>query len=288
MFDDQPVVQLKRVSWLAGKQLIVSDVSIEIYQGQRVAILGPNGAGKSSLLKLMGMMIAPSFGELHLLGTDMLKASVIERRRLRRRVAWIPQGLQVVGRLSARVNAVLGALGRVSPIQSLFGWFPASELQNASHALDEVGMLHLANRRTDTLSGGERQKVAIARALVQGGDVVLADEPIAALDPVASREMLKLLKELSMERGLTTVVVLHDVDLALEFADRILGVKHGRVVVDVRAEQVRRSDLDDLYHSNPVVNAIGPAIATDHLPTSEGLKERVKKISTSRILRRVQ
>ncbi len=241
------VISASRIAWMAGKELIVSDVSLDIYQGQRVAILGPNGAGKSSLLKLLGMMNTPSCGQLTLFDQDLTHTTVKTRRQLRSRIAWIPQGLQVVGQLSAVSNAVLGALGRVNPLTSLIGWFPASEMTKAHQALADVGLDALSGRRTDSLSGGERQKVAIARALVQGGEVVLADEPTASLDPMASRDMMLLLKRLSSDRGLTTVAVLHDVELALSFADRIIGMKHGKIVLDIDTQHVHRDELEALY-----------------------------------------
>ena len=241
------VIQASRVSWMVKSELIVSDVSVSIHQAERIAILGPNGAGKSSLLKILGLMNQPCSGELQLFGEDIRRTTVRSRRQLRSRVAWIPQGLQVVGQVTALTNAMLGALSRVNPLTSLFGWFPTHEAANAHHALTAVGVDHMADRRTDSLSGGERQKVAIARALVQGGDIVLADEPTAALDPAASEDMMLLLRKLSSERGLTTVVVLHDIDLAMGFADRILGMKNGRLVLDAPVKDLNRADLDALY-----------------------------------------
>ncbi|MCE2680508.1 MAG: ATP-binding cassette domain-containing protein [Burkholderiales bacterium] len=246
--DSSIPVAVSRALWMARDNIIVSDVSLSIPQGQRVVILGPNGAGKSSLLKLMGLMMPPSSGHVHIFGHEPWVESQSKIRHVRSRIAWIPQGLQVVGRLSVLNNAVLGCLARVSPLKTLLGWFPEEEIEKARQALQEVGVESLSGRRTDTLSGGERQKVAIARALVQGGDILFADEPTAALDPVASRDMMQLIKRLSQERGLTTVTVLHDIDLAMEFADRIVGMSDGKLVLDLPTSEVRKEQLDRLYH----------------------------------------
>lgn len=251
MANNAAPISVNRALWMAQDAIIVSDVTLTIEQGQRVAILGPNGAGKSSLLKLMGLVMPPTAGQVSVFGKDPWGLGTSSMRTLRARMGWIPQGLQVVGRLSVINNAVLGSLARVSPWQTLFGWFPPDEMERARAALQSVGMEDKAHRRTDTLSGGERQKVAIARALVQGGDILLADEPTAALDPVASREMMQLIRELSRQRGLTTVTVLHDIELALEFADRIIGMSDGRVVMDSPASAVDRVQLDRLYHHLP-------------------------------------
>ena len=241
------LIHANRIGWMAKKELIVSDVTLTIRRAERIAILGPNGAGKSSLLKLLGLMNTPSCGELSIFEQDVRHTSVKTRRQMRSQIAWIPQGLQVVAQLNALTNALLGALSRVNPLTSLLGWFPQREVEQAHQALSAVGMSHMADRRTDSLSGGERQKVAIARALVQGGEIVLADEPTASLDPAASEDMMMLLKKLSSELGLTTVVVLHDIDLAMGFADRILGMKNGRLVLDAATKDISRADLDTLY-----------------------------------------
>ena len=265
-FDALTPVSVSRALWMAKDNIIVSDVSLTIPQGQRVVILGPNGAGKSSLLKLMGLMMPPSSGHVHIFGQEPWATSQSKIRSVRSRIAWIPQGLQVVGRLSVLNNAVLGCLARVSPLKTLFGWFPEDEIEKARQALQEVGLEALCGRRTDTLSGGERQKVAIARALVQGGDILFADEPTAALDPVASRDMMQLIKRLSKERGLTTVTVLHDIELAMEFADRIVGMSDGKLVLDLPTSEVRKEQLDRLYHhlspdaADPVAKVTAAAV----------------------------
>ncbi len=251
-------IEVSRALWMVQDTIIVSDVTLTVPRGQRVVILGPNGAGKSSLLKLMGLMMQPNTGAVRVFGQDPWSMGAAGMRSVRTRLGWIPQGLQVVGRLSVLNNAVLGSLARVPPWKTLFGWFPETEMENARQALKAVGMSDKMDRRTDTLSGGERQKVAIARALVQGGDILLADEPTAALDPVASVEMMRLIRDLTRERNLTTVAVLHDIDLAMEFADRIIGMNEGRVVLDLPAAQVEREQLDRLYH---------------HLPPEKGLNE---------------
>lgn len=255
--EDKDPIEVNRALWMVQGNIIVSDVSLTIPHGQRVVILGPNGAGKSSLLKLMGLVMQPDSGHVSIFGQDPWAFGAERMRSLRSRMGWIPQGLQVVGRLSVLNNAVLGSLARVSPWKTLLGWFPPDEMDRARSALKAVGMADKADRRTDTLSGGERQKVAIARALVQGGDILLADEPTAALDPVASHEMMRLIRELTRDRGLTTVAVLHDIDLAMEFADRIIGMSDGKVVLDSPASQVDRLQLDRLYHHLPPEKAGG-------------------------------
>lgn len=236
----QAVIEARGLRIEAGEQVLLRDVVLSISVGERVALVGRNGAGKSTLLRAL-----TGFGEfgrlprerLRVLGTDLADAHRREvLRALRARVAQVHQGLHLVGRLSALDNVLIGGAARHrSPSTWLRRW-PASERDGAQAALVRVGLGAAGGRRTDTLSGGERQKVAIARALHQGGGLLLADEPTASLDTDAADAIASLLAEVARERGATLVCVVHDLDLLPRLADRAIALRHGTVAADVAVD----------------------------------------------------
>jgi len=223
---------------------------LRIAPGERVAIIGPNGAGKSSLLRLFSGFVQATHGEVTVLG-HRLGGQGRELRRLRSEVGQVLQGLHLVRRLPVLDNVLIGALGRLSGWRTWARWHRDEDIVEAEAALQRVGLADKADARVDRLSGGERQKVAIARMLMQRPRLILADEPTAALDPQAAGEICALLVDAARATGdrATLVAVVHNPALLPLLADRVIGLKAGRIAFDLPLEQLDADRLGDLYRS---------------------------------------
>jgi phosphonate transport system ATP-binding protein len=219
-------------------------VSVDIEAGSFTVILGPSGAGKSTLLRLMNGLETPTSGSVHVNGIEVTPR---HHRRMRTGVGMIFQQFNLVGRLMVMTNVLTGRLAHRSWLGSLLYLFRQDDLDIAHEALARVGLTDKAWDRADRLSGGQQQRVAIARALAQKPRAMLADEPVASLDPVTSEEILSLLKEISQRDGITVVVNLHQVDLAKRFADRVIGLNAGRLIFDGAPEALTRDRLAAIY-----------------------------------------
>lgn len=232
--DFDSVIEARGVDLQAGAALLLRQLNLRVQPGERVALIGHNGAGKSTLLRALAGFGAVSRGQLRVLDTRLDRGlHGTQLRQLRRRVAPVHQGLALVARLSALDNVLIGGAARFSsPLSWLRRW-PANERQLALAALGRVGMAWAATRRTDSLSGGERQKVAIARALHQQAPILLADEPTASLDVHAAEDVAALLSAVALERNATLISVVHDLDLLPRIADRAIVLRAGAVVADV-------------------------------------------------------
>jgi phosphonate transport system ATP-binding protein len=207
-------------------------VDLSVGKGQVIGLIGPSGAGKSTLIRCINRLVEPTDGKVFLGNTDVTALGRRELRRIRRRIGMIFQEFALVERLSVMENALSGRLGYVGFWASWFRRFPADDIQKAFAVLDRVGLMDHVDKRADALSGGQRQRVGIARALIQEPDLLLVDEPTASLDPKTSRQVMRLLIEVCTERGLATIVNIHDVGLAQMFLPRIVGLRAGQVVYD--------------------------------------------------------
>lgn len=246
-----PSILLKDVCCQVGGKTILDIPTLTVAQGERVAVIGHNGAGKSTLFKLLTGFMRPAHGEVQVLGRSLgASLSAKQWRLMRQEIGQVLQGLHLVGRLSALDNVLIGALGRVSGWRSWTRFFPAVEIQRAEAALQQVGMLTRATARADQLSGGERQKVGVARMLMQGPRLILADEPTAALDPTAAAEICRLLVDAAA--GATLLTVVHNPALLPVLADRVIGLRQGRVAFDLPTQQVGDRQLVALY--KPLAN----------------------------------
>jgi phosphonate transport system ATP-binding protein len=230
----------------AGRRAL-DHVSVHVAASELLVILGANGSGKSTLLRCAVRLIDPTSGAVRIGGNDLARLQGRALRDARRSVAMIFQSGHLVKRRSALENVATGSLGRHHNLWTAIGRLPRDELVNASLLLDRLGLSHLAQKRADTLSGGEAQRVAIARGLAQRPRVLLADEPVASLDPEAAESVIALLKELTTREGLGVACVLHQPDLALRHADRIVGLRHGRVSFDQPAGEVSSDAIASLY-----------------------------------------
>lgn len=236
----------KRFDGLAAP--VLRDVCFRIECGERVALLGANGSGKSTLLRCCLRLVEPSTGQVQLFGQDMLGLPRRQLRGVRARTGFVFQRHNLVGRLTVLANVLHGALGKASHPGA---WFQATASQQlrdqAVDCLQEVGLEAYAARRADQLSGGQSQRVAIARTLMQRPRIVFADEPAASLDPAAGEEVMALFSGLIRDRGVTLVFSSHDLDHARRYADRIIALRDGAVVLDQPASEVDFSALGQLY-----------------------------------------
>lgn len=216
-------------------------------QPQIVAIIGPSGAGKSTLIRCINRLVQPTAGEIRLDDVDIVSLGRAELRRVRRLIGMIFQEYNLVDRLTVMENVLSGRLGYVSFWRAYRRNFPPGDVAAAFKLLERVGLTGYHNTRADALSGGQRQRVGIARALMQTPDLLLVDEPTASLDPKTSRQIMRLLVELAHERGTPALVNIHDVALAQNFSDRIIGLRAGEIVFDGTAKDVTADALTAIY-----------------------------------------
>jgi phosphonate transport system ATP-binding protein len=207
-------------------------VDLDIGPGEFVALIGPSGAGKSTLLRCLNGLVTPTGGEVRIGDETVTGASPETLRHVRARIGFVFQQFNLLRRLTVLENALLGGLAHAPRWRSLVGWFEPAAVSRAHAILTRVGLDGLADRRVDTLSGGQQQRVAIARALLQSPAVVLADEPMASLDPALAHTVMELLRRINQEDGITVVASLHVLELAQAYGRRVIGLSRGRVVHD--------------------------------------------------------
>jgi phosphonate transport system ATP-binding protein len=251
MPSDAAVMSVRSISKSFGARRALGAVSFSVRPGEMIALIGPSGSGKSTLLRALSGLVAIDAGEgrIEAFGqTVQARGRISERvREARVRIGFVFQQFNLVARLSLFTNVALGSLGRIGFWRGLLGLWPAETKAAAMAAMARVGVADYAGQRAGTLSGGQQQRAAIARALVQQSEVVLADEPVASLDPVAARRVMEILKGLNAEDGLTVLVSLHQVDYALRYCERAVALRGGEVVYDGPTEGLDRSRLIDIY-----------------------------------------
>jgi len=225
----------------------LTDVSFTVEPGQVVGLIGPSGAGKSTLIRCINRLVEPSTGKISLGDLDITQLSRGGLRQARRRIGMIFQEYALVERLTVMENVLSGRLGYVGFWRSFFRKFPPESVENAYRLLDRVGLSAHVNKRADALSGGQRQRVGIARALEQDPDLLLIDEPTASLDPKTSRQIMRLIIEICDERGLPAIINIHDVALAQQFVQRIIGLQGGKVVFDGSPDELDADVLTRIY-----------------------------------------
>jgi len=242
-------IALRDVVWRVHGRTVLDIASLDVRAGERIALVGPNGAGKSTLLRVLAGDVMPAHGSVTVLNRQLASTlSGPQRRAWRRNVGQVFQGLHLVTRLTAMDNTLIGALGRFHGWRSWFRLYPSAVRQQACEALRAVGLLGQMHTRADRLSGGERQKVAIARLLLQQPQLILADEPTAALDPAAAGDVCRLLLQAAQQATLLTVV--HNTTLLSQLADRVIGLRQGRIAFDLPVGQVDDRALLALYHGD--------------------------------------
>ncbi len=243
----ETVVRIESLTKRFDQTTALSDVDLTVARGEIVVLLGLSGSGKSTLLRHIDALELPTSGSVSVLGEDVPALGGRALRRLRSRVGFIFQQFELVGSLTVLENVLAGALSRLrGPRLGLFTYSRADKLRALGH-LDRVGLLDRAYQRADTLSGGQQQRVAIARALMQNPEILLADEPVASLDPESSSQVMALIREIAADEGLTVLCSLHQVDLAIDWADRIVGLRHGEVVLDTPTADLDKAKVMEIY-----------------------------------------
>ncbi|MBX9761501.1 MAG: phosphonate ABC transporter ATP-binding protein [Pseudomonadaceae bacterium] len=246
------VIRVENLNKTFGRKQALFDLALSVEPGEMVALIGASGSGKSTLLRHVAGLACcdrTAGGNVQVLGRQVQADGKLngEVRRLRADIGYIFQQFNLVGRLSVLQNVLLGCLGRMPRWRGSLGLFNAEEKQRALHALARVGLADLAQQRASTLSGGQQQRVAIARALCQRAKVILADEPIASLDPESARKVMQILADINREDGTTVVVTLHQVDYAMRYCRRAVALKAGRIHYDGAAAELHTNFLNDLY-----------------------------------------
>ncbi|MGN6125365.1 MAG: phosphonate ABC transporter ATP-binding protein [Humibacter sp.] len=242
-----PVITLTGVTKDFGSTIALRDVDLTVNRGEVVVLLGLSGSGKSTLLRHIDGLERPTSGDVRVLDQLVQKLRQKQLRRLRGRVAMIFQQFELVPSLTVLENVATGALGRLHGPRLGLAMYPKSLKRQALQHLDRVGLLEKAYQRADQLSGGQQQRVAIARALMQDPEILLADEPVASLDPESSSQVMRLIREIAADDGLTVVCSLHQVDLALGWGDRIVGLRHGSVVLDTPVLGLSKEQVMEIY-----------------------------------------
>jgi phosphonate transport system ATP-binding protein len=228
------------------------DLSLTVQDGEFLVIIGLSGSGKSTLLRCINRLVEPTSGRIELDGVEVTAASQAELRRIRARIGMMFQQFNLVRRASVLTNVMAGALGRTPPVWSLFYRFTAPERERALANLGRVGIGEKASQRADTLSGGQQQRVGIARALMQEPRLMLADEPVASLDPATSHSVLRYLEQVNREEGITVICNLHFLSLARRYASRVVALKAGQIVFDGEPGAITQDWFREIYGEDAV------------------------------------
>ncbi|MCE8010052.1 phosphonate ABC transporter ATP-binding protein [Halomonas desiderata] len=250
----------------------LTDIDLNLPRGQVMALIGPSGAGKSTLIRCVNRLVEPTSGSIRLEDTELTRLSGAALRRARRSMAMIFQEYALVDRLTVMENVLSGRLGYVGFWRSFTRRYPQEDIAEAFRLLDRVGLPHAMDKRADALSGGQRQRVGIARALIQSPRLLLVDEPTASLDPKTSRQIMRLIRELCAERELAAIINIHDVALAQQFADRIVGLRAGQIVFDGKPGELDADTLTTIYGEEEwdtrVQDDIGESTSPREVPAS--------------------
>jgi phosphonate transport system ATP-binding protein len=238
-----PVLRVEGVSKAFGQRQAIADIAFTLAERELVAVLGPSGAGKTTVFRCVTGLIQPDAGRVRFGDIDVLDLEPTDRRR----IAIVFQQFNLVQRLTAFDNVLGGRLGHVLPWRGILRRFERIDKLKAFECLERVGMLDHAQQRADTLSGGQQQRVAIARALAQEPRLIVADEPVASLDPNSAAGVLQLLKDIALADGVAVICSLHQVGYARSYADRIIGLARGRVAIDAPTHSLQDVDFKTLY-----------------------------------------
>lgn len=230
-----------------GGTKALTDVSFSVQEGEFVSVIGPSGAGKSTLLRCINRIIDVTNGEVNFDGVSVKNLNKKDLRKHRTKIGMIFQHYNLVNRLSVIENVLHGRLGYKSTIAGVIGYYNEDEKKQAFQLITKLGLQEQVYKRCDQLSGGQKQRVGIARALIQNPKMILCDEPIASLDPNASKIIMDHLKDINKEMGITCIFNLHQVDVAVHYSDRIIGINSGRVVFNGTPDELTSDKVHEIY-----------------------------------------
>jgi phosphonate transport system ATP-binding protein len=222
-------------------------VSFKVNQGEFLAVIGLSGSGKSTLLRCINRLIEPTDGQIIWNGTDITMASQDEMRRIRRKMGMVFQHFNLVTRSRVITNVLSGRLGYTNPMMSLINRFPKEDIEKALSEMDRVGIANQAYKRADELSGGQQQRVGIARAMMQDPEMILADEPVASLDPVLAHSIMQYLEQINKEEGVMVICSLHFLDLVHRYADRAIALNEGKLMFDGSPREIDDEKFKEIY-----------------------------------------
>jgi phosphonate transport system ATP-binding protein len=245
--DDLLVVEHLTKVYARGDVLALDDVSFSVKRGEFLVVIGLSGSGKSTLLRCINRLIEPTAGRVLFDGIDVTTASAKDLREVRRQMAMIFQQFNLVKRSSVLTNVLAGRLGYISPWLTAAHRFPRSDIQAALANLERVGIPEQAYKRADELSGGQQQRVGIARALMQGPQLLMADEPVASLDPATANSIFRYLEEINRQEGVTVLCSLHFLSLARRYGTRILALKDGKIVFEGLPAEIDEIRFKEIY-----------------------------------------
>jgi phosphonate transport system ATP-binding protein len=230
-----------------GGVLALDNVTFDVPKGQFLAVIGLSGSGKSTLLRCINRLIDPTGGKIIWNDIDITAANDEELRRIRRKIGMVFQHFNLVHRSSVMTNVLSGRLGYVNPAWSLLNRFPKEDIEKAMKQLARVEIADKAHSRADELSGGQQQRVGIARALMQDPEIILADEPVASLDPVLAHSIMQYLEQINREDGVTVLCSLHFLDLVHRYADRVVALNQGKLMFDGPPTEIDDQRFKDIY-----------------------------------------
>ena len=243
------MLEIKNLTVEYGNFRAIDNVSFTVKDGEFVAVIGSSGGGKSSLMKAINLLVKPKSGSIKIDGEEITELSSRKLRMKRRKIGFVFQDYNLIDRLSVIENVLTGRLGYKSSLKSLLGIFSKEEYENAEKALEKVGLSEKLFVRGDELSGGQKQRVAIAKALVQEPKIILADEPVASLDVNSSKIIMEYFKEINRVQGITVIINIHDVNIALKYADRVIALKKGKIVFDGKGSEITDDVLKRVYEN---------------------------------------
>lgn len=230
-----------------GGVVALEDVSFDVADGDFMAVIGLSGSGKSTLLRCINRLVEPTEGRITWNGEDVTKASQEELRRIRRRIGMVFQHFNLVRRSKVTTNVLSGRLGYTNPAMSLINRFTRRDMARARTELERVGLAHRSHHRADELSGGEQQRVGIARAMMQQPEMILADEPVASLDPVLAHSIMQYLEQINKELDMTVLCSLHFLDLVHRYAQRVIALNDGKLVFSGTPDQIDDERFKEIY-----------------------------------------
>lgn len=245
------VLKMEHIEKIYGNQVrALTDINLEVSSGEFVAIIGPSGSGKSTLLRTINQLVLPSSGRVYIDGEEITGASGKQLRLQRRKVGMIFQHYNLVHRLSVMQNVLHGRLGYMSAMDGMLGNYTEADKRKAIDLLQEIDMGDRLYNRASDLSGGQKQRVGIARAIMQEPKLLLCDEPIASLDPNASKIIMDLIYQMTQRRNIACIVNLHQLDVAMRYATRIIGLAKGKLVFDGPPGQLNNEVIEKIYNTS--------------------------------------
>jgi len=268
------LIQIQDLRKEFGAAAAVKNFTLTVDQPLMLGVIGPSGAGKSTLLRMINRLTAATSGSIVVDGEDVLRLKGVEMRRWQSDAAMIFQQFNLVPRLDVATNVMLGRLNKMNTLASLFNVFKKTDLEDALAALDRLGIIEHATKRAEALSGGQQQRVAIARALMQQPKLILADEPIASLDPLNAEIVMKALRKIHEDENITVICNLHTLDTARTYCDRVVGMRLGEMVFDGSADELTTAAAREIYGAGEEFKEAATSTSIESLGVREAPEAR--------------